>query len=218
MPRSEAQNETIRQESRKRILEQALALFAQHGYDRTTVRMIAAGAGISQGLLYNYFRSKKDVLQALFEQSMGKVFESFALVVDEPPEKKLELLIRGSFALIKRDRDFWKVSYGVRMQSAVLADLGPSIGAWTDSVRLGLSAILTEAGIARPELEARILFALIDGIAQHLVLDASYPIDEVIELLLARFFPAQPIKSAPPEKKESARTRRSSTGKRSSKS
>lgn len=189
MPRSEAQNETIRQESRKRILEQALTLFAQHGYDRTTVRMIAQGAGIAQGLLYNYFRSKQEVLRALFEQSMSKVFESFALVTDQPPERKLETLVRGSFALVQRDRDFWKVSYGVRMQSAVLAELGPSLSMWTDSVRLGLTAILTEAGIAEPDLEARILFALIDGIAQHLVLDPDYPIEAVTSALLRRYFP-----------------------------
>lgn len=214
MPRSEEQNETIRQESRKRILDQALTLFAEHGYDRTTVRMIAAGAGISQGLLYNYFRSKKDVLQALFEQSMAKVFESFALVATLPPPEKLELLIRGSFALVQRDRDFWKVSYGVRMQSAVLADLGPSIGTWTESVRLGLSAILAEAGIAQPEVEAHILFALIDGISQHMVLDANYPIDEVTTLLLKRFFSATadcPATTVP------ARTQRRSLAQRSKK-
>lgn len=190
MPRSEEQNEAIRRESRKRILTQALTLFAQHGYDRTTVRMIAEGAGIAQGLLYNYFRSKKEVLQALFEQSMTKVFESFALVADRPPEEKLEALIRGSFALVARDRDFWKVSYGVRMQSAVLADLGPDLGGFTQSIRLGLSAILAEAGVPAPEVEARVLFALIDGISQHLVLEPDYPIEAVTAALLRRYFAA----------------------------
>lgn len=203
MPRSQEQNEAIRRESRKRILAQALTLFAEHGYERTTVRMIAEGAGISQGLLYNYFRSKKDVLQALFEQSMAKVFESFALVVDRAPEEKLEALIRGSFALVARDRDFWKVSYGVRMQSAVLTDLGPSLGVWTESVRLGLAAILTEAGVAEPEVEARILFALIDGIAQHLVLEPGYPIEAVTAVLLRRYFPS----SSPPPSKKSRSSR-----------
>lgn len=196
MPRSEEQNEAIRRERRTRILEQALALFAQHGYDRTTVRMIAQEAGIAQGLLYNYFRSKKDVLQALFEQSMAKVYESFALVVDRPATEKLEALIRDSFALVQRDRDFWKVSYGVRMQSAVLSDLGPALGMWADSVRLGLSAILAEAGIAEPEVEARVLFAMIDGISQHLVLDPAYPIEAVTAALLRRYFP-KPSKKTP---------------------
>lgn len=206
MPRSEEQNEAIRRESRKRILEQALTLFAQHGYDRTTVRMIAQEAGIAQGLLYNYFRSKKDVLQALFEQSMTKVFESFALVADRPPEEKLEALIRGSFALVARDRDFWKVSYGVRMQSAVLADLGPDLGGWTQSIRLGLCAILTEAGVPAPEIEARILFALIDGISQHLVLEPDYPIEAVTAALLRRYF----VPSAPKEGKTSRSSRKPS--------
>ena len=55
MPRNQAQNEALREQSRRKILYSAGTLFARHGYEATSVRMIAREAGVAQGLLYNYF-------------------------------------------------------------------------------------------------------------------------------------------------------------------
>ena len=41
-------------------------MFARYGYERTTVRKIAAEAKISQGLMYNYFGNKAELLRAVF--------------------------------------------------------------------------------------------------------------------------------------------------------
>jgi AcrR family transcriptional regulator len=46
------------------ILSAAGALFAEHGYDRVTINMIAARAGISQGSLYQFFSNKEAITQA----------------------------------------------------------------------------------------------------------------------------------------------------------
>lgn len=50
------------------ILDVAMRLFAQHGYDSTTTRMIARQAGVAEGTLYIYFPSKRHILLALLEQ------------------------------------------------------------------------------------------------------------------------------------------------------
>lgn len=50
------------------ILDVAMQLFAQHGYDSTTTRMIAHQAGVAEGTLYIYFPSKRHILLALLEQ------------------------------------------------------------------------------------------------------------------------------------------------------
>ena len=49
MPRTEQQNQALRDQSRANILRHALTLFAHHGYEQTTVRMIARAAGVAQG-------------------------------------------------------------------------------------------------------------------------------------------------------------------------
>ena len=95
IPRSAQQNEALRSQSRSRIVEHALQLFGQHGYDRTTIRMIAESAGISQGLIYRHFESKDALLQAIFEQSMEDVRASFAEAEEAPQGERLEQLIRA---------------------------------------------------------------------------------------------------------------------------
>ena len=77
-PRSAEQFDRMRAESRARIVDAALHLFAEHGYDGTSVRMIAERAGVSPGLLYHYFPAKEALLRALFEATMEDVRASFA--------------------------------------------------------------------------------------------------------------------------------------------
>ncbi|WP_221890878.1 TetR/AcrR family transcriptional regulator [Microbispora sp. KK1-11] len=50
------------------ILDAAAAVFAEQGYERTTTNAIAAAAGISPGSLYQFFRSKEAVAQALADR------------------------------------------------------------------------------------------------------------------------------------------------------
>ena len=151
-PRTAEQNEQIRAATRQRILDAALALFAEHGYERTSVRMIAEAAGVAQGLLYSYFDGKQLLLHAIFEESVADVRESFATADAAPPEQRLEKLIRASFEVLERNLAFWKLSYGVRMQPAVLAGLGPALHEWTASIRRTLHGYLRDAGVARPDV------------------------------------------------------------------
>lgn len=53
--------------TRQRILEAALALFAEKGFAATTMRDIAAAADVSLGLTYRYFARKEDLAVALYE-------------------------------------------------------------------------------------------------------------------------------------------------------
>src|SRR5919107_2780174 len=52
--------------TRERILEAALALFADRGYEATTMREVARKAGTSLGLAYRYFASKEEFALALY--------------------------------------------------------------------------------------------------------------------------------------------------------
>jgi AcrR family transcriptional regulator len=188
-PRSAAENARLREESRARIMDAALELFGRDGYDGTSVRAIARRAGVSVGLLYTHFESKDELLRALFEASMADVRASFAQAeAGASAGERIERLVRASFAILRRRETFWRLSYGVRMQEAVLAGLGGRVLAWMDEIRRVLERYLREAGFPAPEVEAALLFALIDGVSQHYVLDpARYPLDEAIERIVARY-------------------------------
>ena len=56
-------------ETRARILEVALALFLERGYQETTMRAIADRAGVSVGNAYYYFESKEQLIQAFYART-----------------------------------------------------------------------------------------------------------------------------------------------------
>ena len=186
--RSERLNERMREASRRRILKAAMRLFAARGYAGTSIRLIASSAGISVGLLYNHFPTKEALLDALFEQSMRDVQASFASAEAGTPSQRIERLVRGSFAILDTNRDFWRLSSGVRMQPAVVTGVGQKLRAWMTPIQSTLAGYLKEAGSRRPDLDAALLFALIDGVSQHYVLDPrGYPLKNVADRIVALF-------------------------------
>lgn len=65
--------------TKERILEVSLNLFSTKGYKETSVRDIASGVGITQSGLYNHFKGKDTILEALIDGLMSseivKIFE-----------------------------------------------------------------------------------------------------------------------------------------------
>ena len=55
------------EETRRQILETALALFRDRGFEATTIREIAAAAGLSLGAAYYYFKSKEAIVGAYYD-------------------------------------------------------------------------------------------------------------------------------------------------------
>ncbi len=190
MPRSSETNALVREHSRTKILMTALRLFARHGYEQTSIRMIAQEADISQGLLYNYYSGKEALLHALFARSMEDVRQSFAAAHDRTDEQSLALILRASFAILRDHLDFWRLSYTLRAQPALMGMLGDALHDWTAEIVRTLEAHLRVAGYEQPAIEAAILFATIDGVAQHYALAPdTYPLDAVIEALITRYQP-----------------------------
>jgi AcrR family transcriptional regulator len=182
----------MREESRERLLDSALRLFSREGYDRASVRAIARDAGVATGLLYHYFAGKPEVLEALFERGMADVRASFAAAdaagATTAPAERIAALVRASFAIIGAHIDFWRLSYAVRMQPPVQASLRARTESWTAEILGQLERYVAEAGVPDPAIEARVLFAAIDGAAQHYVLEPdAYPVEEVTHALARRY-------------------------------
>src|SRR5919106_1548710 len=73
---------------RKRIVNAALSLFQTKGFDVTTTKAIARKAGIAEGTVFNYFKSKEDIALYFFEQEVG---HAVAAVRDNPRLHKAPL-------------------------------------------------------------------------------------------------------------------------------
>ena len=64
-------------ETRAKIVEVARHSFADHGYEATTNRMLAAEIGITPGAIYHYFDSKVDIYRAVLEEVQQQVYDGF---------------------------------------------------------------------------------------------------------------------------------------------
>ena len=173
---------------RTHLMDAALRCFARHGYERATIRHIAAEAEVAPGLLYHYFPSKQALLQALFERSAALVMQAFAEVAAVPaPRERFGALIHVSARIVREHLDFWRVSYGVRFQHAVLEGGAAGVAAQSAVYLELFTALLTEMGRPEPAIEARLVFATLDGVFQHFVLSPeTYPLDEVVERIVVQ--------------------------------
>ena len=77
-----------KQAIRDRIVKAALTLFQTKGFDTTTTKAIARRAGIAEGTVFNYFRTKEDIALFFFEE---EVDHAIAAVRNDPRLRKAPL-------------------------------------------------------------------------------------------------------------------------------
>jgi AcrR family transcriptional regulator len=95
MPRKPA---TPGVDRRQQLLEAALPIFAEKGFEAATTKEITDQAGVNQGLIYFYFESKADIFFATFEHHaqllLAQLDTIFEQEHDEDPARDLVRLLR----------------------------------------------------------------------------------------------------------------------------
>ena len=87
--------ERKRRQTHRRVWETALELFAEHGFEATTLDAIAEGAGISKRTFFHYFASKEDVLAAWQADVPGMFHDAVLSAAGDTPIE----VIRTVFAM-----------------------------------------------------------------------------------------------------------------------
>jgi AcrR family transcriptional regulator len=90
--------------ARDRLYAIALRLIAERGYERTTLRDIAAEAGVSVGLLYRYFPSKQAVVLALYEDLSADYARRAAAMPEGRWRDRFLFALRTSLSLLAPHR------------------------------------------------------------------------------------------------------------------
>ena len=119
-PRTSQQFETIRQEKTKLILDTALELFAEKGYHVTSISDITRKAGISKGLLYNYFESKEAVLRSIIQTGYDTAYSNLDLNGDRSMAKEEFInFLRITFRSVRENPRFWKLYSALVLQPGI---------------------------------------------------------------------------------------------------
>lgn len=107
MPRVSAEARARLEGTRRtQILEAAAKVFARKGFDRATVTEIARAAGLAEGSIYNYFRSKEELLVNIPRQLAQPVLTPLVEQASLPrtAEEMEALLLRMAAAMVERVR------------------------------------------------------------------------------------------------------------------
>lgn len=191
-PRSKQQNEVIRQKSIEAIREAALELFARNGYHSTSISQIAAGAGVSKGLLYNYFESKEALLRDIIMEvvALGDTFMSRIRAATDDGAEQIRMLVEASFSAVQQNRHYWKLMAALSLQTDALSGLMPMLKEKQEENLRAIAEMFRKTGAARARETAYYFSAVLDGVLLHYMqLGGNYPIEEMKSLVLERFLP-----------------------------
>lgn len=125
-PKTKEQNEKIRQEKRRLILDKALEVFGTYGYHDASISIIAQKAGIAKGSIYEYFLSKEELLKTVVQEGFKdfidiftELFDSKILEASLTPENFRKFIIKV-FEVISDNKDFWRLYMAIALQPGVM--------------------------------------------------------------------------------------------------
>ena len=176
-PRSAGTND---QKARARLLEAAIALFAEKGYVSTSVGEIVAQARVTKPVLYYYFGSKEGIFQAILGEAM-RVQEAVlnqALRKDGPALDRLTLLFEQVYREVVERPFLYRLLHNLAAappQGIPAYDLEPFHRRMVESVRDVLAEAQRQGSLAQCDPEEAALLVL-GVLSLCLDLDQCYPL------------------------------------------
>ncbi|HEY0172159.1 MAG TPA: TetR/AcrR family transcriptional regulator [Pyrinomonadaceae bacterium] len=183
-------------DKREAIMRAATKVFAQSGYFNSKVADVAREAGVADGTVYLYFKSKEEILRSIFERNTSDAVregrEELARIAD--PREKLRRIARQHLERLGADRDL-AVVFQVELRGTTkfmeefsAAGLAEYLGLIREVFEEGQTA-----GVFRKELKAKlvakVLFGALDEMATNWILSKRrYKLapmaDEVLDIFL----------------------------------
>jgi AcrR family transcriptional regulator len=159
--------------SRERLLDAARACLLERGHQASSVKAIAARAGVNHGLVHHYFGSKERLWVAVIEREAQHLRAS----LEAAPAAFME-----GFYLPELLRHPDRVRLAI--ECLALSKSAPGIGAaLREHFQLNREALARRFGLGT-EAPATLLFAALFGLVIHAGLDPALPVEQAARLLL----------------------------------
>ena len=183
-------------DKREAILRAAISVFAHNGYFNSKVADIAREAGVADGTVYLYFKSKEDILHSIFDRSVEEALDAARNQIKEvdDPREKLRQIALLHLERLGADRDL-AVVFQVELRGSTKFMEEFSAAGFAEYLTLIRSTFEEgqRAGVFRPDLNAKtvskILFGALDEMATNWILSKRrYKLapmaDEVLDIFL----------------------------------
>jgi TetR/AcrR family fatty acid metabolism transcriptional regulator len=183
-------------DKREAILKAATEVFARNGYFSSKVSDIAKAAGVADGTVYLYFKSKEEILHSIFDRTMAEGIEQakIELAKCRTPQEKLRCLSKLHLARLGADRDL-AIVFQIELRGSTKFMEEFSAAGFGEYLRL-IHAIFEEgqaSGAFRKDLHAKtcakILYGALDEMATNWILsEKGYELAPMSDSVLDVFF------------------------------
>lgn len=152
------------------ILDTALHLFAEKGYESTPTSLIAKEAGVSEGLIFKHFTNKESLLEALVKRGYRQIADkSRGLLDGSDPSNLISEVLDLTTKLVDEQNDFWRMQY--RLVNDPIAQ--KHHGRYLKSIANILTDAFTKLGYKEPEVETEVLMLVVEGLWKFYVTDGD---------------------------------------------
>lgn len=167
------------------ILDTALDLFAEKGYDATPTSLIAREAGVSEGLIFKHYINKENLLEAVVKAGYRRITDkSKGLVSEDDPEKLIMNVLDMPFKLVEEEKNFWRMQF--RLVDEEISQRHHA--RYSQSVMQTLVGAFKRLGYKEPELETEVLMLIIEGLWRHYLLNEDKEhFGKMINLIKAKY-------------------------------
>lgn len=115
-----AENKKVQlvEQRKEQILTAAKHVFAQNGYRRTKIDQITEFLNVGKGTLYRYFKDKKSLFLAVFQQGLGRLRQTIRANVEPitDPRRKVAAAVKTYFHFFDNDRELIEIMMQVRSE------------------------------------------------------------------------------------------------------
>jgi AcrR family transcriptional regulator len=170
------------------IIEVATKLFAEQGFEKTTVSNISEVANVSKGLLYHHFKSKDEVLIEIFSLTTQRMVEMNKSTSVEPAREQLVEVINVVFSQLKNDKLFFQLNLNIMFQPSTKKLLSEQIKKRSAIMFDSIKSIFGMIDPAQSAILSYMFIAEIDGVAlDYLSVYEDYPLEEIKEHLITKY-------------------------------
>ncbi len=172
---------------RARILEAALELFSANGYHGTSMKQLAAAAGVSKGLLFHHFTDKAQLLAALIDDLHRQLAPEVPPSGQSPREAFVHM-IDQVVAHLTQAPELAKLLVPLAIHIGDTSEFRALMTQKMQGIQGYLAQLLAEMGVTNPETEAQSIALMLDGLQLRMAIDPQYaPVNEIKSALLAKY-------------------------------
>jgi AcrR family transcriptional regulator len=188
-PRSSEQFAEIREERKKQILDAALHVFAEDSYHGSSIAAVASRAKVSKGLIYNYFKSKEEILITLIHDLFDEAMDLMDVDTSVPltKEKFIDIIQRSVDVSVQNPKR-WKLYMSLSFQPDVTPLLMEKMLPRIQPLMILMNNYFTERGHEDPITIMRYYSAVMDGVQLHILMDPdNFPVEKVKQMMIDQF-------------------------------